>query len=251
MYRLADPCTGEHYSVVWWDPLLLDVKGEDRRGIRREDLITKDAKPDEVAADRGRYDAWKRNRAEVHERAARPSLEIVTATEFVRDLQITSAAPVTVLDASIAGPRPSGRRFGILVHGLLAAVSLDASPVDIRGLAILHARVLGAPDDERDAAAMLVERTLTHDVLAAARAAVRAGRACRREAPISIVRDGILVDGQIDLAYETAGEWHVVDFKTDAELGGAEDLYRRQVALYADALAAITGTPARATILRI
>jgi ATP-dependent exoDNAse (exonuclease V) beta subunit len=156
-----------------------------------------------------------------------------------------------VLDASVGGARPSGRRFGVLVHGLLAAVSLDATPTDIRDLALLHARVLGAPDEERDAAATLVERTLMHAVLAEARDAASAGRACRREAPISIVRDGTLVDGQIDLAYETLGEWNVVDFKTDAELGVAEDVYRRQVALYADALAAITGRPARATILRI
>jgi ATP-dependent exoDNAse (exonuclease V) beta subunit len=42
-----------------------------------------------------------------------------------------------------------------------------------------------------------------------------------------------------------------VDFKTDAELGEAEDIYRRQVALYAAALSTVTGTPATATILRV
>jgi ATP-dependent exoDNAse (exonuclease V) beta subunit len=53
------------------------------------------------------------------------------------------------------------------------------------------------------------------------------------------------------LAFESGGGWMVVDFKTDAELGRAESDYRRQVALYADALAAITGKPAAATILRV
>jgi hypothetical protein len=43
----------------------------------------------------------------------------------------------------------------------------------------------------------------------------------------------------------------VVDFKTDAELGNAEDVYRRQVALYADALSSLTGKPAAAAILRV
>jgi ATP-dependent exoDNAse (exonuclease V) beta subunit len=61
----------------------------------------------------------------------------------------------------------------------------------------------------------------------------------------------VLVDGQIDLAFQTPTGWVVVDFKTDAELGAAEDLYRRQVALYAEALAAITQSPARAMILRV
>jgi hypothetical protein len=34
-------------------------------------------------------------------------------------------------------------------------------------------------------------------------------------------------------------------------MGAAEDVYRRQVALYAEALAAITRVPARAVILRV
>jgi ATP-dependent exoDNAse (exonuclease V) beta subunit len=88
-------------------------------------------------------------------------------------------------------------------------------------------------------------------VFAAARAAVKRGRPCRREAPISIVRDEKLIDGQIDLVFETDDGWVVVDFKTDAELGLSEDTYRRQVALYAEAVTAITGTPASATILRL
>jgi ATP-dependent exoDNAse (exonuclease V) beta subunit len=61
----------------------------------------------------------------------------------------------------------------------------------------------------------------------------------------------MLIDGQIDLAFETSAGWTVVDFKTDAELGEAEDIYRRQVALYAAALSTVTGTPATATILRV
>jgi ATP-dependent helicase/nuclease subunit A len=162
-----------------------------------------------------------------------------------------SPAGVTIEDCSLPGPRPSGRRFGVLVHALLAAVPLDGSRDQIRDLAVLHARVLGARDEERDAASKVVERTLQHRVWRDARAAVAAGRACRRETPLSIVRDGILIDGQVDLAFETGNGWMVVDFKTDAELSGAEEDYRRQVALYADALAAITGQPAAATILRV
>ena len=53
----------------------------------------------------------------------------------------------------------------MLVHALLAAVPLDASREAVVDLADVHARVLGAPDDERDAAASLVEQALTHEVL--------------------------------------------------------------------------------------
>jgi ATP-dependent exoDNAse (exonuclease V) beta subunit len=259
-YVMSDPCTGETYQVVWWDPALLDRSGEERRGIRREDLITKDADPATVADDRARYEEWKRHRSEIQARAARPSLRVVTATDYVRTPppgqgQLFEMADptdgVAVLDAGFGGFRPGGRRFGVLVHALLAAVPLDASQDTIVELANVHARMLGADDDERNAAAAVVEQALTHEVLAAARAAAASGRACRREAPIAIVRDEVLIDGQVDLAFETDDGWMVVDFKTDAELGRAEADYRRQVVLYADALAAITGKPAAATILRV
>ena len=277
LIEMADTATGETFSVVWWDPALLDRASDDTRGLRRDDVIAKDARPEDVAADRARYDAWRAGRAEALQRAARPSLDVVTATEYVgaaakfapaataadggrddirrddvaRNVDRAALAAVTIEDCSIPGPRPAGRRFGVLVHALLAAVPVDAASDTVRNLAVLHARLLGAPDDERDAAAAAVDRALRHRVLDAARAAAAAGRPCRREAPISIVRNGTLIDGQIDLAFETAAEWHVVDFKTDAELGGAEEVYRAQVALYAEALAAITGQRAVATILRV
>ena len=97
----------------------------------------------------------------------------------------------------------------------------------------------------------MVARVLSHDLFQRARQAHESGRACRREAPISFVRDGLLIDGQIDLAYETADGWTVVDFKTDAELGSNEGTYQQQVALYTEALAAITGKPATGVILRL
>ena len=247
---IADPAAGSNFTVVWWDPALLDRPGDDGRGVRRDDLIAKDARPMDVAADRARVEAWAAARAGVLAQAARPSLDVVTATEWVgRDA--TPGAAVTIEDCSIPGPRPSGRRFGVLVHALLAAVPIDATDDQVRELAVLEARVLGASEPERDAAASTVVRTLAHRLLDEARLAVAAGRLCHREAPVSLVRDGALIDGQVDLAFDSADGWQVVDFKTDAELGASEDLYRRQVALYAEAIAAITGRPATATILRV
>jgi ATP-dependent helicase/nuclease subunit A len=262
---VIDPAeTGEAFTVVWWDPMLLDTHAEDPRGLRRDDLIARDARAEDVAADRARYDAWRRRRGEIQERGVKPSLEVVTATEWAKESSDPLASAgrrraaadlavgdVSIVDAGAASPRPSGRRFGVLVHALLAAVPIDATARQIDELAVLYARVLGASDEEREQASAAVERTLRHPLLDDARTALAAGHACRREAPISIMRDGTLIDGQVDLAFETGAGWIVVDFKTDAELGGGEDAYRRQVALYAEALASLTGRPARATILRV
>jgi ATP-dependent exoDNAse (exonuclease V) beta subunit len=260
-YVLRDPLSGESYTVVWWDPVLLDNPADENRGLRREDLIVKDAPAKDVAADRARYDEWKARKTSVIADAAEPSLRVVTATQWVTARlkprpaaeELTPAVPgfsmadVAIENAGVAGPRPSGKRFGVLVHALLAAVPLNAEPNAIRDLSRLHARVLSAPDDERDAAAQIVERVLAHDILRQARAA----GGCRRETPVSIPIDGVLIDGQIDLAFETASGWTVVDFKTDAELGASEEMYRRQVALYTHAVAAITGRPARGVLLRV
>ena len=254
-YALLDALSGERYTVVWWDPILLDTPADDNRGLRREDLISKEARAEDVAADRARYDAWRARKASVIERGARPSLAVMTATEWATEGPAVKAAfsditpdMIAIEDAGVDGPRPSGKRFGVLVHALLAVIPLDADGDQVRELARLHARVLGAPDDERDAAARLVHRVLGHQVLHDARAA---GPACRREAPVSIVLDGTLVDGQVDLAFETPDGWTVVDFKTDAELGRSEEVYRRQVALYAHAIATVTGRPARGLLLRV
>ena len=62
--------------------------------------------------------------------------------------------------------------------------------------------------------------------------------------------DGANLDGQADLAYETADGWVVVDFKTDVMMA-TDDGYRRQVALYAEAISRATGLPARGVLLRV
>jgi ATP-dependent exoDNAse (exonuclease V) beta subunit len=119
-------------------------------------------------------------------------------------------------------------------------------------LAAVKARVLGLNDDESAAAAAVVERLLKHDILLRARAAEARG-ACRRETPVTCtMSDGTVVEGVVDLAFEEAGEWTVVDYKTDREIAAAgEDRYRRQVALYASAIAQATGQPARGVLVRV
>ena len=62
---------------------------------------------------------------------------------------------------------------------------------------------------------------------------------------------GALVEGTVDLAYALGDEMVVVDFKTDRELEGALDRYRRQIQIYAAAIAAATGRPTRAILIKV
>jgi ATP-dependent exoDNAse (exonuclease V) beta subunit len=112
----------------------------------------------------------------------------------------------------------------------------------------MQARILAAPAHEAHAAAAAVAAALHHPLLRAAAAASD----CRRELPIMLrADDGTLIEGALDLAYRDADGWTVIDFKTDQDVGGRADLYRRQVALYARALQEATGVTARAVLLRV
>ena len=112
--------------------------------------------------------------------------------------------------------------------------------------------MLGLTTDDASAAAAAVERLLQHQLLVRARAADARG-ACRRETPVTcVLADGTLIEGVLDLAFEEQDEWTVVDYKTDRELDVlGEARYRRQVALYASAVAQATRQVARGVLLRV
>src|SRR5436190_6285237 len=119
-------------------------------------------------------------------------------------------------------------------------------------VARIEARLLGLDESDADQASRLVERVLAHDVFARARAAETRG-ACRRETPITYrLPDATLLEGVVDLAFEQQGRWTVVDYKTDREIAAnGEERYRRQVALYAAAIARATGKPCEGMVLVI
>jgi ATP-dependent helicase/nuclease subunit A len=283
-----EPAGGEPYSVVWWDPhephFHLGI--EPTLGIRREALIMKDV-PDEVV-EQGRRDylKWQASREDAIRQGSTPSLDVQTATEWAAMDRAASVdarpdvgppaqrglfeeetvtgpagagsrsdhpgdADVSVVDAR--GPaRPGGARFGELVHAVLAAAPLDADRSRIEDLAEMQGRILSAPPEEIAAALDTVSRVFAHELLARARRAASRG-ACRRETPVTCTRsDGTLIEGVVDLAFEDAGRWTVVDYKTDRELAASgEARYRRQVGLYASAIAQATGAPASGVLVRI
>jgi ATP-dependent exoDNAse (exonuclease V) beta subunit len=257
-YQLTDPGTGSTYSVVWWDPRELEGSPDDARGVRREDLIAKDARPADIAADRARYDAWRQGQQAARAAGGQPSMRVTTATESGTENARASSSSVLIEDAiQFLETRPSGKRFGTLVHALLATLPLDANAESVADLAAVHSKLFAATDEERNAAAALAVTLTRHSRWQAAVAAAAAGKRVWREAPITMrlpdepEQPPSFVDGQVDLAYETDSGWIVVDFKTDIEIASAQDAYKQQVALYAEAVAKATGKPATAVLLRV
>ena len=108
--------------------------------------------------------------------------------------------------------------------------------------------IVAAPPEEVAAARQVVRAVLGHGLIAEAR---RAGEraALFREMPTTILKDGHLLEGTIDLAFETGEGFVVVDFKTDRAEGELQESYARQVQLYAEAITQATGKPARAILL--
>jgi ATP-dependent helicase/nuclease subunit A len=232
------------YRVIWWSPSALKLDADPPFGLRREDLIAKDAGDAVVSEGRTAYDTWALDRATAISNGSSPSLQIRTVTEFAHAGEwpagVAELPRVEVIELPRDGERPRGRRFGTLVHAVLATAPLDADVTMLRALATLEGRILGAPDHEMSAAAALAARVLAHPLLAAARSAERAGT-CRREVPVTLtLSDGRLLEGVVDLAYEHEGAWRVVDFKTDDDPHGMLSVYSRQVGLYAAALARVT-----------
>jgi ATP-dependent exoDNAse (exonuclease V) beta subunit len=270
----ATVCPGRHdlpggYSVVWWDPSALTLGLKPTMGVRRDDLIVKDVARHVVADGRTTYDTWKLARISARERGSMPSIAVQTVRERAADAdrlrqgsgesrRSEAEAERLALQVSVVSvpewlrDRPSGAAFGSLVHAVLARAPFDAGRAALETIAAVEARLLALDDADAAAAAVAVERVLAHDLLVRARQADARG-ACRREAPVTLtLEDGTLVEGIVDLAFEEDGRWVVVDYKTDREIAdGAQEQYRRQLSLYAQAIERATGAPATGVLVQI
>ncbi|MQA31360.1 MAG: AAA family ATPase [Luteitalea sp.] len=263
----ATVCPGLHafpegYDVVWWEPgpgggLGLGEKAP--FGVRREELIVKDIPRNVIADGRTQYDRWLLARTDARESGALPSALLATVSDWAAELgpDAELAAPlseVLTIDLAAGGrtwSQAGGPAFGTLVHTVLAHAPLGADAAEIRRVAVFHARVLGRSEADMEAAIAAVGRVFSHDIVGRARAAA-ARHACRRETPITYTTaDGRLIEGVVDLAFEEQGCWYVVDYKTDRDPMSSNGLYRRQVALYAEAIARATGQPTSAVLIRV
>ncbi len=139
------------------------------------------------------------------------------------------------------------RRIGIAVHAAMEALLKRPAPPDAAATAseVRRASENLFEDERREVAALVAE-------LLGTPLAARAFAAKRRfvEMPILYVDDGRpgrpLVEGKIDLLYEDAGGWQIVDWKTDraataAERREREETYRPQLAAYEEGLGRLLG----------
>ena len=255
-------CPGQHllaangtaHTVVWWspEPAVLRLDAQAPFGLRRDDLIVKDVPPTVLRRQLDTYMAWRQARERSIALAATPSIRVSTATEAAAAGIAPDDADAAIghVDIGDGQRRPGGNRFGSLVHALLADVPLADRSV-LGQLAVAHGRLLAASSAEVEAATTLVGLALDHPLLIDAAAAEAEGR-CMRETPVTLrLDDGSLVEGTVDLAFQTGAGFVVVDFKTDAPSEEVLARYRRQVGLYAAAIRRATGEPVTAFLMTL
>jgi len=250
-------------DVTWWDPHILGLGVTSSFGLHRDDLIVKDGNMFAVEERLQDYERWRTDRATALANGKRQSVRVQTATAWAVeaskqgiDSVIAETAAIQIVELP-GQARPRGARFGTLVHTVLATVPLDADEQLIRRVAQTHARLLtaSATEDakivtqaEVKAAVAIVSAVLEHDLMRRA----RASRNVTRETPVSWVqKDGMLIEGVLDLSFEEDGATTVVDFKTDHELAAGESRYRAQLQQYVSAVARATGRPASGILFRV
>jgi ATP-dependent helicase/nuclease subunit A len=237
---LHRPMAGDH-SVVWWDPACLDLEAPENFGLQQEEIL--EAEPADRAANSVLdYQNWKRDRDRLNELGAAAQFDIFIPSE------VTEAPPVQTEirteQVERAANRPTGARFGILVHAILRDAPLTASREEVIALSRLHARLLNSPDEEEAAAVESVCRALAHPLLRRAAAATER----HREYPLVYrTASGLLLEGVLDLVFGENGSWMVIDFKTDAR----DSRYQRQLQWYVYAFSQVTGRAVSGTILQV
>ena len=258
-------------TVVWWDPSHLVLEVEEPIPLRHQQIL--ETGSDSAAASEADYAAWMRQREALLSAASEPSLTAKTITSLAagttgnkatrsRDaasdpaqLRLASIKPdvEVIVSARPDAKRPGGRRFGALVHAMLASIDLDAGAEAIQTSAAVHSRIFDATQEEIQAAITTVGAALQHPILR--RATVSAGKGnIRRETPVLLkLEDGSVAEGVLDLAFREQTSsfdgWSVVDFKTDHEFSTAASHYIAQVDLYVRAVQAATDLPARGIVL--
>ncbi len=268
---LHHPRAGAH-TVVWWDPNLFDLAKEHGGGVRYRQILQADEPAARKTADASEraHAAWQARRADALAKGTVPSVVVQTVTAAAHATVLLALDPAmaglprapdlaTPLGASLLSValetvpgkqpgRPRGKRFGTLVHAILATVELRGDAEHVRAVGANHARLVGATPEERDAAIIAVRAALTHPLLVRAAAAEDRG-GLRREVPVVVRTPEGLIEGVVDLAFSEPAGWTVIDFKTDAELDHRRPIYEAQVREYAKAISAATGAPAAPVLL--
>jgi ATP-dependent exoDNAse (exonuclease V) beta subunit len=238
---------------VWWDPHALILEAPSVGGLRRDDLIAKDGDQAGMERRMGEYRSWQADRTAAVARASIPTIVSATATGLAGDRALPDAGDVDIQVVDLPRPvgRPFGPRFGSLVHATLATVPLDAAAADVLRVARTQARLLVADDAEAVAAAEAVSRALAQPLFERVRSADAAGLAWRECPILWRAPDGALVEGTADVVFGERGDLIVLDFKTDRDPSEFADQYKRQLALYCRAFAALRRKTVRGILVKL
>ncbi|MBI3758126.1 MAG: UvrD-helicase domain-containing protein [Deltaproteobacteria bacterium] len=261
---LHRPEAGLH-EVVWWDPSILQLDARETMGLRQSELLKADDRKERSERGIREYEAWKTRREEIIAAGSVPALRVASATELSlkATLDLPEASSIEIERAPRIANRPRGKRFGTLVHSILAQIPLDSTHAAIAAKASFFGRLFDASLEETNAAIATVAAALQSPLM---RRAARS-KIVRREAPLllkltSPKSDDLantsattLVEGVADLAFieqrDGTSRWIVVDFKTDFELDRRVAEYRTQLALYMRAITEATSTPSDGYLLLI
>ncbi|MEO8592332.1 MAG: UvrD-helicase domain-containing protein [Candidatus Solibacter sp.] len=232
---LHTPRAGSHH-VVWFDPAVLNLQATRVDGVENEAVLA--GTPEQGAEGMRRYREFRERREARIARGGTPRFRTATAETLER--AAGAAFTVQTISLPAVAGRPTGRKFGRLVHDMLQ----HASPgEDLESLAAIWGRRHAATEIEQAAAIEAVRAALAHSALA-----VPEGAQIHRELPVLVrLDDGTLVDGRIDFAWTDGASWTVIDYKTDR----LEKRNVAQVQLYALALARATGLPVRGIVLEV
>jgi ATP-dependent helicase/nuclease subunit A len=166
---------------------------------------------------------------------------------------LPEAANIEIERVPRVADRPHGKRFGSLVHSILAYIPFDAAPDMIMAKAEFFGRALDATPIEIGAAIATVTAALEAPLMRRAAAST----IVRREAPLLLklpasvdstdsgsAAAATMVEGVADLAFvehrDGVPQWIVVDFKTDFDLNRRVAEYQVQLALYLRAIGQAT-----------
>jgi len=232
------------YAITWWDSKKLGLNVPIMLGIPQRELLGPNPPAGVLEADRERYASWRGERDAIVQAASSPAIRVETAIE--RSMRRADAPEVEIVSIDGRGAQ-HGARYGSLLHAILASVDLDASRDAIRRVTELQSRILGAPLHETESAVTAVEALLAHPLMRRASKSIR----MRREVPLTLIDGDDMIEGITDLAFEEVEGWTVVDFKTDAEIAGRIEAYKRQVSIYAGAIAKATGRSASGVLVQL
>jgi ATP-dependent exoDNAse (exonuclease V) beta subunit len=234
---------GLHHSrvgsqpVVWFDPAVLVLNVAKPPGVENEQVLS--GTTEQAVHGLQRYEEWNGRRAARIDSASQPTFRVAVAE------QIGAAAdgefiPVETITLPVEPGRPTGRRFGRLVHDILQRANRVEEVIP---LSRIWARRHGISDADCEVAA-----ATAFSALERIKQLVPQNARQYREMPLVVrLNDGTLVDGRIDLAWSDGLRWTVLDYKTDRR----ERRRGSQLHLYALALQDATGLPARGIVLEI